>query len=145
MEQARKRVAMDVERPDWVTPTKKYSDQKDPLTDAEWGINLLVIAFAGSETTTSALTAIIRSLVQHKGVLHRLTAEIRETFQNESDITVASTGNLPYLNAVINEGMRLCPPVVVGIPRIAPKGGDTVCDQWVPEGVSYSYLRTASS
>jgi cytochrome P450 len=141
MEQARKRVAQDLERPDWVTPTKKYSDEKDPFTDPEWGINLLVLAFAGSETSSSALTAIIRSLVQHKGVLYRLTAELRETFQHESDIKVASVANLPYLNAVIQEGMRLCPPVVIGVPRIAPPGGDMVCDKWVPEGVSYSYSR----
>ncbi|CAN9142059.1 unnamed protein product [Alternaria alternata] len=139
MEQAQKRIALNVERPDWVTPTKKYSDQKDHFTDAEWGINLLVIAFAGSETTASALTAIVRMLLQHRGVLHRLTAEIRDNFQNESDMTVASTSNLPYLNAVINEGMRLGPPNAIGVPRIAPKGGDTVCDQWVPEGTYVTY------
>ncbi|KAI4942690.1 hypothetical protein J4E91_009859 [Alternaria rosae] len=138
-EQARKRIAMDTERPDWVTPTKKYSDLKDPFTGPEWGINLLVLAFAGSETSASALTAIIRSLVQHKGVLHRLTAEIRGTFQKESDITVATTGNLTYLNAVISEGMRLNPPVVIGVPRIAPAGGDMVCDKWVPEGTYVAF------
>jgi cytochrome P450 len=133
-QQAQKRIAMDVERPDWVTPTKKYSDHKDPFTDKEWGVNLLVIAFAGSETGATALTGILRMLVQHKGALHRLTHEVRGTFEDEKDITVASTSNLPYLNAVIDEGMRLCPPVAIAIPRIAPKGGDTVCGQWVPEG-----------
>ena len=84
-------------------------------------------------------------LLQHRGVLHRLTAEIRDNFQNESDMTVASTSNLPYLNAVINEGMRLGPPNAIGVPRIAPKGGDTVCDQWVPEGVRDSCSHTTSS
>ncbi|USP79002.1 hypothetical protein yc1106_06276 [Curvularia clavata] len=134
VEQAKKRIALDVERPDWVTPTKKYTDQKDPFTQQEWGVNLMVIAFAGSETTASALTAITRMLVQHRGVLHRLTSEIRERFQNESDITVATTSDLPYLNAVINEGMRVGPPVVIGLPRVVPEGGDMVCDRWVPGG-----------
>ena len=136
LSQAKKRISRDIDRPDWVTPAKKYSDQKDPFTDKEWGINLLVIAFAGSETTASAITATFRMLVQHKGVLHRLTTEIRDTFQKEADMTVTSTANLPYLNAVIDEGLRLCPPVVIGIPRVVPEGGDTICDQWVPEGVS---------
>jgi cytochrome P450 len=137
-EQAQKRIAMDVERRDWVTPTLKYSQQKDPFTDKEWGVNLLVIAFAGSETGATALTGILRMLVQHNGVLHRLTQELRGNFEDEKDITVASTSNLPYLNAVIDEGMRLCPPVAIAIPRIVPKGGDTVCGQWVPEDVSTS-------
>lgn len=133
---ASKRVALDIVRPDWVTPTKKHNGQKGEFTDAEWGINLLIIAFAGSETTASALTGITRALVQHRGVLHRLTQEIRDTFQNESDITIASTASLTYLNAVINEGLRLNPPVVIGVPRVVPEGGDTVCGNWLPSGVS---------
>jgi len=119
-----------------VTPTKKYSDQKDPFTEQEWAINLLIIAFAASETTASTLTVILRELVQHKGVLHRLTQEIRGTFEHESDMTIASTTDLPYLNAVINEGLRIGPPVVIGVPRVVPQGGDTVCDAWLPGGVS---------
>jgi cytochrome P450 len=67
-------------------------------------------------------------------VLHRLTQEFRGTFKNEKDNTVATTSNLPYLNAVIDEGMRLCPSVPVAIPRVVPKSGDTVCGQRVPEG-----------
>ncbi|KAL6161407.1 hypothetical protein ACJQWK_08592 [Exserohilum turcicum] len=139
IEQAKKRISLNVERPDWVTPTKKYSDQKDPFTDMEWGLNLMVVAFAGSETTASALTAIMRMLVQNKGALHRLTSEIRETFQNESDMTIATTGNLPYLNAVIQEGMRVCPPVVVGVPRVVPASGDMVGNQWVPGGTYVTF------
>ncbi|KAH9875641.1 hypothetical protein IAQ61_003105 [Plenodomus lingam] len=136
---ARKRLALDVERPDWVHPTQKYNEQKGAFTDGEWGINLLIIAFAASETTASTLTAIARELVQHKGALHRLTNEIREAFQTETDITIASTANLEYLNAVINEGMRLNPAVVIGVPRIVPEGGDTVCGKWLPGGTYVTF------
>lgn len=134
-EKAKKRVALNVDRPDWVTPTKKYIEQKDKFTDQEWGINLLIIAFAASETTGSALTGIVRELVQNEGALHRLTQEIRALFKKEDEITIASTDSLEYLNAVINEGLRLCPPVVIGVPRTVPKGGDTVCGEWLPENV----------
>jgi cytochrome P450 len=138
MEKAKQRLAQsNPSANDWVTPTKKFSDAKDPFTEAEWGINLLVIAFAASETTASALCVILRSLLQNKGVLHRLTREIRTSFPSESDITIATTSNLSYLNAVINEGMRLGPPVVIGIPRVVPEGGDTVCGAWVPGGVRF--------
>jgi cytochrome P450 len=139
------RLALDTNRPDFVTPTKKYSNEKGALTTKEWEINMLVIAFGASETTASALTAIVRELVQHKGVLHRLTGEIRERFQHEEEITIANTGNLTYLNAVINEGLRLDPPVVIGVPRVAPAGGATVCNQWVAGGTYVSYNQFASN
>lgn len=135
-EKTRKRLALDTDRPDFVTPTKKYNDQKNAISTKEWEVNMSIIVFAGSETTASALAGIMRELVQNRGVLHRLVQEIRETFEAEKDIKIAATGSLPYLNAVINEGLRLCPPVVIGVPRAVPKGGDMICGQWVPEGVS---------
>ncbi|KAH7093788.1 benzoate 4-monooxygenase cytochrome P450 [Paraphoma chrysanthemicola] len=141
----RQRLALNTDRPDFVTPTKKYNDQKAVMTDKEWEINMMVIAFAASETVASALTAISRELVQHKGVLHRLAGDIRAKFTQESDITMSSTSDIPYLNAVINEGLRLDPPVVIGIPRVAPSGGATVCDQYVPGGTYVTYNQHASN
>jgi len=140
-EKARKRLDMDVERPDWVSPTKSYNDQKAVLSDSEWELNMSILVFAGSETTSTALTAIARRLVQNRGALYRVTQEIRSTFADESEIKLATTSNLPYLNAVINEGMRIDPPTVIGIPRVVPPGGDTICGKWVPGGVSGLPLR----
>lgn len=137
---AQKRIAMDTDRPDIVTPTKRYVEAKGGIEGKEWDINLMIFVFASSETIASALTAIFRELVQHPGTLHRLTNELRSTFQSKEDITIASTTHLPYLNAVINEGLRLDPPVVVTPPRVVPAGGDTVCGRYVPAGVSSACL-----
>lgn len=133
---AMKRLALDTQRPDFVTPTKKYSSNKIEISNQEWEINMAIMVFAASETVASALTAIVRELVQSRGVLHRLTQEVRSTFDTEKEITISSTGNLEYLNAVINEGLRLDPPSSISVPRIVPQGGDTICGQWVPGGVS---------
>ncbi|WP_152722024.1 cytochrome P450, partial [Moraxella catarrhalis] len=43
---------------------------------------------------------------------------------------------LPYLNAVVNESLRIAPPVVIGVPRVVPAGGATICGRYVPAGVS---------
>ncbi|OAL02314.1 cytochrome P450 [Phaeosphaeriaceae sp. SRC1lsM3a] len=142
---ARKRLAIDTSRPDFVTPTKAYNEKKNAFTDREWEINMLVIAFAASETAASALTAIVRELLQSRGVLHRLTQELRSTFADEKDITIASTKNLTYLNAVINEGLRLDPPVVIGVPRITPAPGSMVCDRWVSGGTYVAYNQFAAN
>jgi cytochrome P450 len=137
---ARDRLALTTTRPDFVTPTQAYLRQKGTdFNKGEWEINMLVIAFAASETTASALTAMFRELVQHKGVLHRLSSEIRSTFDSEEDITIASTTDLPYLNAVINETLRLDPPVVLGVPRVVPPDGALVCSKFVPGGTYVAY------
>lgn len=133
---AKKRLSLDVLRPDWVSPARTYNDRKDALSEGEWAINMMILIFAGAETTASALCAITRQLLQNRGALHRVTEEIRSSFATESEIKISSTGNLPYLQAVINEGLRIGPPAVIGVPRVVPEGGDTICGQWVPGGVS---------
>jgi cytochrome P450 len=74
-------------------------------------LNMSILVFAGSETTASALSGIIRMLLQNRPAMAVLKSEIRASFKVESDIEIASVGRLAYLNAVIEEGMRLCPPV----------------------------------
>lgn len=136
---AQKRLAMETSRPDFVTPTKAYVEAKGGVEAKEWEINLMFLVFAGSETIASALTAVFRELVQNRGVLARLTREVREAFGSEEEVTMASTAGLVYLNAVVNEALRLDPPTVVSPPRIVPKGGDMVCGQFVPAGVSCTF------
>ena len=46
--------------------------------------------------------------------------------------------NLPYLNACIEETLRIHPPVPAGPPRSVPPGGDTVDGQWIPGGTTVS-------
>lgn len=135
---AQSRLLRDTDRPDFVTPAKKFSDPRSLISPKEWEINMAVIVFAASETTSSALTAILRELLQHKQVLRKATREVRRAFLAEDEITISSTSDpqkLRNLNAVIREGLRLNPPVVIGIPRIVPEGGSDVCGKWVPGGV----------
>lgn len=68
----------------------------------------------------------------------KLVDEIRTAFETVDDISVETLAKLPYLNACIEEGMRMYPPVPTGLPRITPKGGAPICGQWVPEDVTVS-------
>lgn len=46
--------------------------------------------------------------------------ELQITFKSIDEITADTTENLPYLNAVIQEGLRVYPLIAVGLPRISP-------------------------
>jgi hypothetical protein len=67
---------------------------------------------AGSDTTSKSTTAIIVQLVNAQKKLDRLVEEIDLAFPSiDEDITFTKLQELPYLNAVIWEGMR-----VIGAP-----------------------------
>jgi Cytochrome P450 len=63
---------------------------------------------AGSETTSASTTAFLLLLLNNPNKLERLVEEIDSTFPSaDDDITFAKLKELPYLNAVVWEGLRL--------------------------------------
>jgi cytochrome P450 len=108
------------------------------IPEIEGSFTTLIIA--GSETTATALIGATNYLVNNPDKHEKLAAEIRGAFSADTEITLSGLKDLPYLNAVISETLRLCPPVPVGLAHVVPKGGDTVCGHWLPEGVSFSYF-----
>lgn len=99
------------------------------------------VIVGGSETTATSMTGIFNHLCmeQNKPTLDRLVREIRATYQSEKEITLDKINRvqLPYLDAVINEGLRMCHPVPSGLPRMVPPGGDDYAGVFLPEGVSF--------
>ncbi|PWY69648.1 cytochrome P450, partial [Aspergillus sclerotioniger CBS 115572] len=86
---------------------------------------------AGSETTATALAGITNVLCHHPQALARLKEEVRSV-SNASDLTIASTAAMPYLCAVIKEGLRFCHPVPASISRIVPQEGKVIGGHFVP-------------
>ena len=84
---------------------------------------------AGSETTALTLSGITSYLVKNPDRMARLAKEVRQTFKMDSEIKSGLISKLPYLNAVIEEGLRLCPLIPDGFRREVHSGGDTVCGE----------------
>ena len=128
-----RRMNLETPRDDLMTPVLQDKDFTTmSLEEIESNFSMLILV--GSETTVITLTGITNCLVQNPRELRKLTDEIRSTFKSTSEITFDAVKNLPFLNAVMNEGLRLT--IAGGIPRIVPQGGDTVCGHFLPEYVS---------
>ncbi|KAJ5506599.1 Cytochrome P450 E-class group I [Penicillium expansum] len=78
----------------------------------------VVYSVAGSDTTSTALTVIIWHLLANPKTMEKLTAEICENFDSTDSIKYQALQGLPYLHAVIEEGLRICPPNPGLIPRV---------------------------
>jgi len=112
IEKVHKRLSVTEQRPDFINTITTQNEGRGEKVMAlkEIELNMSILVFAGSETTASALSGIIRMLLQNRTAMVRLNEEVRASFRAESEITMASVGRLKYLEAVIEEGIRLCPP-----------------------------------
>lgn len=134
------RLAMDNKKKaqDYVGSIAAYNEEKGELKipQEEIEANMTLLIFAGSETTSTAIAAILTQLLQTPAALTKVVTEVRSAFDTEGGITVASVGELHYLSAVIQEGLRMGPPAAIGLPRITPAAGEHICGQYVPGNVS---------
>ena len=136
LDKIHRRMDLTTERDDFMTPMIENNPRYEKMSIPEIESTTALLLIAGSETTGTTLCGITNCLVQNPLELRKLETEIRRRFAKESDMTHYELQKLPFLNAVISEGLRLCNPVAGGILRIVPKGGATVCGYSLPEGVS---------
>lgn len=95
-----------------------------------------VLIVAGSETSATALCGSTYLLLSNPSTLAKLTSEVRAAFATEAEILPHATAGLPYLSAVVEEALRLCPPGPGTFPRRVPEGGRVVCGGFVPGGTA---------
>lgn len=130
-----------LEHPDVMHYLREQQAKADPsekMSEAEIEQNLLIVIVGGSETLTSAISGSFHCLLANPAVLAKLTREVRLTFSNEIDITAAATSKLAYLNAVIDETLRLCPPFPDTLRRHVPTSGDVIAGHAIPAGTTVS-------
>ncbi|KAG5612268.1 hypothetical protein H5410_023549 [Solanum commersonii] len=85
-------------------------DDDDKLTDKQLKDNILTLLVAGHDTTTAALTWLLKFLQENPAVLERLREEHREIQaqkQGTLDLTWSEVNNMPYTAKVISETLRM--------------------------------------
>jgi cytochrome P450 len=104
---------------------------------------------AGSDTTATAIRSTMLYLIAHPRIYYRLQAEVDAAVSSGAAsaaptiVQDTTLRNLPYLQAVVREGLRIFPPVTDVVPKKVPKGGDRVIVEgrqyFLPGGTDISY------
>ncbi|KAL1618476.1 putative cytochrome p450 monooxygenase [Diplodia seriata] len=93
------------------------------------------LIFAGSGTTANTLTFLNYAVLSRPALQQALEEELSTLQEGYSD---ADLEQLPLLNAIINETLRLYCAVPGSLPRVVPAGGATIGGYFIPEGTTVS-------
>nr|KJB29004.1 hypothetical protein B456_005G079500 [Gossypium raimondii] len=89
--------------------TNTIDNEDNKLTDQQMKDNILTLLVAGHDTTTAALTWLVKFLGENPAVLEQLREEHLQIQANRKDgtnLTWSEVNNMPYTNKVISETLR---------------------------------------
>ena len=111
----RRRRAKGLEGTDTLSMFLQAHDEDGTMMSDDEIVGETVAVFrGGSKTSASALTWILFLLTQHPDMYSHLTDELTGTLRGAAP-TLEQLNQLPLLEGVIKEGMRLIPPVLWGV------------------------------
>ncbi|KAG8163285.1 hypothetical protein KVR01_006582 [Diaporthe batatas] len=130
-EQVKKRIENPPEIPDVFSWIIEEYDSNPNRTEQE-RLNLtadgLTISIAGSDTTAAALSCLFVELATHPEVMEKLQTELDAFLQENSEPDAYALSKLKYLQACIDEGLRVMPVVPSGPQRVTPPEGLRISD-----------------
>ena len=112
------------------------ANDEEGMSRAEIDVNAFSLSIAGSESTATLLSGATFYLLTNRHIYATLVKKICSAFKSENEITIASTNDLAYTEAVLSESLRLYPPVAGTLPRQVPPGGEIIDGTYVPAGTS---------
>jgi len=108
------------------------------FSDEDLVNQLMTFLIAGHETTASAFSWAICMLCKYPDIQRRLRDEVRASLpdprSSASSISSADIDNLPYLNAVCNETLRVWAPIPLTL-RVAEKD-TSLLGHYIPKGTT---------
>ncbi|KAI1205010.1 cytochrome P450 [Annulohypoxylon truncatum] len=108
------------------------------LTQAQCEVESIFMFVAGSDTTASAIRATLLHILSTPRVYQCLKDEIKSAVEEgrvSRPITQAEARELPYLQGVIYEGLRIRPVTTSMIAKEVPREGDTINGKFIPGGM----------
>ncbi|KAJ5714425.1 uncharacterized protein N7483_011606 [Penicillium malachiteum] len=110
---------------------------KKALTPEEEIEDTMMLQIAAGDTTLSALTFCMYHLAINPEIQSALRREI-ETHADVADLAFEAIQDLPLLESVINETLRVHPAVPSGLPRLTPPEGVYIDGTYIPGNTTVS-------
>jgi cytochrome P450 len=110
------------------------SFKKNGLTMEEAEGESMLQILAGSDSTATAIRMIFLYVLTAPSVYAKLTREIRAGATSPT-VKTSDARAMPYLQSCIKEGLRMWPPLAGLLTKVAPEGGETFKDTFIPPGV----------
>ncbi|KAK7715156.1 hypothetical protein SLS64_003853 [Diaporthe eres] len=123
---------------------KRFSEKGDSEAGHDMLIELLTTIVAGSDTTSSATRLTLLYLMTCPRVYYKLKGVIAEAIREgkvSNPISQAEARKIPYLQAVIHEGLRMRPPAPVLTPKVMPPEGGYMGGKFIPGGTAVTSNR----
>lgn len=115
-----------------------------PMGREELTAEALTQLIAGSDTTSNSSCAIIYYLSNNPRVMKKLQDELDKVAEEKAGgeevlhFDYEDVKSLPYLQACIDEALRLHSTSAIGLPRLVPEGGATILGEFFPGGTTVS-------
>ncbi|KAJ7268605.1 cytochrome P450 [Mycena rebaudengoi] len=113
----------------------KSKAQNEEFRSESLVAELITILVAGSDTTRNSLIAALYYLAQCQDAQRDLQAEL-DSHMTSCATSYTDIEGLPYLNACLNETLRLYSPVGIGLPRTVPHPGMSISGAWLAGGTT---------
>lgn len=137
-----RRLAKKEDRKDFLSYILRYNDERG-MSVGELHSNANLLILAGSETTATLLSGATYYLLKNPATYKKLTDEVRSRFTSDDQITLQAVGELEYMLAVLDESLRMYPPVPNAQQRIVPDGGAVLAGKYVPPGITVGVHQTS--
>lgn len=131
-----RRVEKVTDRKDFLHYILATMESEKGMSREEMNVNAFSFSIAGSESSATVLSGFFYYTLTNPDILKILLAEIRGVISSVDQVHLADLNNLPYLNAVLLETMRIYPPVAITLPRVVPEGGEVIDGAFVPGGTT---------
>lgn len=114
------------------------AQQQNPDKVTQYHIFMMGLSniIAGSDTTAVSLSSVIHNLINSPQVLSKLRQEIKEHGAWSKKITFKESQEMPFLQAVVKEALRMHPATGLPLWRVVPEGGVQVGEHWLPPGTN---------